>query len=97
MDPAIDLKELPEVFLLTHNHYDHLSTRTIQRFPYKSKVLAPLKLGKYFNKNGFRDVSEMDWYDQIKVNDLKIIFLPQFIGRKEVCGIQIKHMGKFSN
>ena len=35
VDPAINLKEIPEVnlFLLTHNHYDHLSTRTIQRFP----------------------------------------------------------------
>jgi len=79
VDPAIDLKELPEVnlFLLTHNHYDHLSTRTIQRFPYKkSKVLAPLKLGKYFTKNGFSNVSEMDWYDQIKVNDLKITMVP---------------------
>ena len=37
VDPALELNELPEVdlFLLTHNHYDHLSTRTIQRFPYK--------------------------------------------------------------
>ncbi len=79
VDAAIDLKEIPEVnlFLLTHNHYDHLSTRTIQRFPYKkTKVLVPLKLGKYFTKNGFRDVHEMDWYDEIKVNDLKITFLP---------------------
>ena len=79
VDPAVNLKELPEVnlFLLTHNHYDHLSTRTIQRFPYKkSKVLAPLKLGKYFTKNGFGDVNEMDWYDEIKVKDLKITFLP---------------------
>ena len=79
VDPAINLKEIPEVnlFLLTHNHYDHLSTRTIQRFPYKkSKVLAPLKLGKYFTRNGFSDVKEMDWYDEIKVNDLKITFLP---------------------
>ena len=79
VDPAISLKELPEVnlFLLTHNHYDHLSTRTIQRFPYKkSKVLAPLKLGKYFSKNGFKDVNEMDWYDEIIFNDLKITFLP---------------------
>ena len=44
VDPALELNELPEVdlFLLTHNHYDHLSTRTIQRFPYKkAKVLAP--------------------------------------------------------
>ena len=66
--PAINLKELPNInlFLLTHNHYDHLSTRTIQRFPYKkAKVLAPLKLGKYFTNNGFSDVSEMDWYDEI--------------------------------
>ena len=79
VDPAINLKEIPEVnlFLLTHNHYDHLSTRTIQRFPYKkAKVLAPLKLGKYFTRNGFSNVNEMDWYDEIKVNDLKITFVP---------------------
>ena len=80
VDPAINLKEIPEVnlFLLTHNHYDHLSTRTIQRFPYKkAKVLAPLKLGKYFTRNGFSDVNEMDWYDEIKVNDdLKVTLLP---------------------
>ena len=77
--PAINLKEMPEVnlFLLTHNHYDHLSTRTIQRFPYKkAKVLTPLKLGKYFTRNGFKNVSEMDWYDEIKINDLKITFVP---------------------
>jgi L-ascorbate metabolism protein UlaG (beta-lactamase superfamily) len=79
VDPAINLKDMPEVnlFLLTHNHYDHLSTRTIKRFPYKkAKVLAPLKLGKYFTSNSFADVSEMDWYDEIKVNDIKITFLP---------------------
>ena len=79
VDPAISLKEIPQVdlFLLTHNHYDHLSTRTIQRFPYKkSQVLTPLKLGKYFTRNGFSNVKEMDWYDKIKVNDLKITLLP---------------------
>ena len=80
VDPALELNELPEVdlFLLTHNHYDHLSTRTIQRFPYKkAKVLAPLKLGKYFTRNGYRDVNEMDWYDKISINEkLNITFLP---------------------
>ena len=79
VDPAINLNELPKIdlFLLTHNHYDHLSTRTIQRFPYKkAKILAPLKLGKYFTRNGFSDVNEMDWYEEIKFNDLKITFLP---------------------
>ena len=79
VDPAIKLNELPNIdlFLLTHNHYDHLSTRTIQRFPYKNaKVATALNLGKYFTKNGFKDVSELDWYDHIMVNDIKITFLP---------------------
>ncbi len=79
-EPALKLNEIPktDIFLLTHNHYDHLDMMTIRRFPFKnSKVLLPLKLGKYFNKNGFRDVNEMDWYDKIIVNkNLKITFLP---------------------
>ncbi|MBD1134712.1 MBL fold metallo-hydrolase, partial [Pelagibacterales bacterium SAG-MED48] len=42
-----------------------------------SKVLVPLNLGKYFTKNRFKDVNEMDWYDEIKINtDLKVTLLP---------------------
>ena len=79
VEPAIDLKEIPEVnlFLLTHNHYDHLDYRTIKKFPYKgADVLTPLKLGRYFTKNKFKKVKEMDWYDQTIINDLKITFVP---------------------
>ena len=49
---------------------------TIRGFPYKdTKVLLPLKLGKYFQR--YKDVNEMDWYDEIKINDdLKITLLP---------------------
>ena len=79
-EPALTLNEIPktDLFLLTHNHYDHQDMRTIKRFPFKdSKVLLPLKLGKYFTRNGYRDVNEMDWYDEIKINDdLKVTFLP---------------------
>ncbi len=79
-DPALDLNEIPNIdlFLLTHNHYDHLDTRTVKRFPFKkAKVMLPLRLGKYFTRNGYRDVNEMDWYDSLKVNDkIKITFLP---------------------
>ena len=78
--PALNLDEIPktDLFLLTHNHYDHQDMNTIRRFPYKdSKVLVPLKLGKYFTKNRFKDVNEMDWYDEIKINkDLKVTLLP---------------------
>ena len=80
VDPAIKLNELPKIdlFLLTHNHYDHLDYSTIRNFPYKkSKVIIPLKLSKYFTRNGFKDVNELDWYEEIKVNDdLKVTLLP---------------------
>ena len=78
--PALNLNEIPktDLFLLTHNHYDHQDMRTIRRYPFKnSKVLVPLNLGKYFKKNKFKDVNEMDWYDEIQINDdLKVTLLP---------------------
>ena len=77
-EPALKLNEIPktDVFLLTHNHYDHQDMSTIRKFPYKdAKVLLPLKLSKYFKR--YKDVNEMDWYDEIKINDdLKITLLP---------------------
>ena len=77
-EPALKLDEIPktDVFLLTHNHYDHQDMSTIRKFPYKdAKVLLPLKLGKYFKR--YKDVNEMDWYDEIKIkDDLKITLLP---------------------
>ena len=76
--PAIKLNEIPQVdlFLLTHNHYDHQDMSTIRNFPFKkAKVILPLKLGKYF-KN-YKDVNELDWYQEIQVNeDIKVTFLP---------------------
>ena len=79
-EPALKLNEIPQtdIFLLTHNHYDHQDMMTIRRFPFKnSKVLLPLKLGKYFTRNGYSNVNEMDWYDKIEINkNLKITFLP---------------------
>ena len=78
VEPAIKLDEIPKInlFLLTHNHYDHQDMSTIRNFPYKkAKVIVPLKLSKYFKR--FSDVNELDWYEEIKVNnDLKITLLP---------------------
>ena len=78
VDPAINLSEVPktDVFLLTHNHYDHLDVNAVRNFPHKNvKVITPLKLSKYFNR--YKDVNELDWYEKIKVNDdLHITLLP---------------------
>ncbi len=78
VDPAIQLKEIPktDLLLLTHNHYDHLDASAIRNYPHKNtKVLLPLNLSKYFKR--FRDVNELDWYEEIQVNkDIKVSLLP---------------------
>jgi N-acyl-phosphatidylethanolamine-hydrolysing phospholipase D len=78
VEPAIKLSEVPktDLLLLTHNHYDHLDASAIRNFPHKNaKVLLPLNLSKYFKK--FKDVNELDWYDEIQVNkDIKVTLLP---------------------
>jgi len=78
VEPAVNLDEIPpiDLFLLTHNHYDHQDMSTIRNFPFKkAKVLVPLKLGKYF-KN-YKDVNELDWYEKIKVSDeINVTLLP---------------------
>ena len=80
VDPAISLDNIPKVNLLlqTHNHYDHLDIRTLKKFPYKdTNVILPLKMKKYFSSNGFKNVKELNWYQQINLsNDLKVTLVP---------------------
>ena len=78
VEPAINIKEVPktDIFLLTHNHYDHLDVNAVRNFPHKdAKVITPLKLSKYFNR--YKDVNELDWYEKIIINEeLQITLLP---------------------
>jgi N-acyl-phosphatidylethanolamine-hydrolysing phospholipase D len=77
VDPAIKLEDVPktDLILISHSHYDHLDASAIRNFPHKdAKVLLPLKLSKYFKR--YKDVNELDWYDEIQVNkDVKVTLL----------------------
>ena len=44
VDPALNLDEIPKIdlFLLTHNHYDHQDMGTIRKFPYKNAEIVLL-------------------------------------------------------
>ena len=49
----------------------------------RCKSLLPLKLGKYFKR--YKDVNEMDWYDEIKVNkNLKLRFFLRSTGQRSL-------------
>ena len=60
--------EIPKInlFLLTHNHYDHMSIRTIKNFPYKTLKSLPLKLGKFLQGMAIKKILLKKWIGSIK-------------------------------
>ena len=67
--PGLKIEDLPpiDVVVISHAHYDHLDTRTLDMLPGRENITAivPLGLGSYFTKRGFGTVHEVDWYDDI--------------------------------
>ncbi|WP_217641266.1 MBL fold metallo-hydrolase [Desulfobacula phenolica] len=80
LPPGISLDNLPpiDIILVSHNHYDHLDDVTIRKLQDKDKiqVVVPLGLKSFFKERGYTHVSELDWYDEIKINDIKFSSLP---------------------
>ena len=78
--PGINIEDLPpiDVILISHSHYDHLDLPSLERLPNKdtTTVIVPLKLGRYARDSGFKNVIELDWYDEASVDTLKITALP---------------------
>ncbi len=70
--PGIRFEDLPtvDIILLTHNHYDHLDIETLKKLSaeYNPKIFCPLGVGKYLEKKGIGNISEMDWWDEIGID-----------------------------
>ncbi|WP_169543723.1 MBL fold metallo-hydrolase [Sneathiella aquimaris] len=77
---GINLKDLPSIdyLLLSHNHYDHLDSKTIHQMKERRDmtIVTPLKLGSYFKRRGFKKVVEMDWWDSLNANGVAVHALP---------------------
>ncbi len=78
--PGLRADRLPpiDLVLLSHNHYDHLdrpSLRTISARHWPTLVTA-LGVGRYVDRRAFRQVHELDWYQQVTVGDLEITGMP---------------------
>jgi N-acyl-phosphatidylethanolamine-hydrolysing phospholipase D len=69
--PGVDFDALPpiDVVLQSHNHYDHLDSRTVRRiarrFP-DARWFAPLGLSPTLRRWGVRDVVERDWWQTVE-------------------------------
>lgn len=77
---GIAIRDLPpiDVLAVSHNHYDHLDERALAQLPGKETmtVVVPLNLGDFFRERGFPNVVDMDWHDQLTLNDLTVTALP---------------------
>lgn len=86
--PGIRFEDLPkiDIVLLTHNHYDHLDIGTMKRLSadYRPIIYCPLGVGKYLERKGIGNISEMDWWDEINIDSaLTLVCTPaqHFSGR----------------
>ena len=80
--PGITAEALKEVapnlsVMITHNHYDHLDASSIEDLPENTKMYVPMGLREYVQDMNKRDVTEMDWWQEIHCgNDITLVCLP---------------------
>ena len=78
VSPGLMPEQLPpiDLLLITHNHYDHLDTRSIAALPRAATVVVPTGLGRWFLSYGFARVVELGWWEQTRVQDVSITLVP---------------------
>lgn len=80
LSPGIPLDQLPPIdfIIVSHNHYDHLDDKTIQKLQNKDKiqVLVPLGIKPFFTERGYTRVTELNWHNDITINNIKFISVP---------------------
>jgi len=83
LKPGIDINDLPKIdfILISHNHNDHMNFKSLLKLKkYNSNILIPVGKKRWFDKNGFKNVIENEWWqtNEFNVNgyDTKFTFLP---------------------
>ena len=76
--PGVAWKDLPEIdaVAVSHNHYDHQDAATFKRLPRTTPILVGLGGARWFQKRGFSDVTELDWWQSAKRAGVRFTFVP---------------------
>jgi L-ascorbate metabolism protein UlaG (beta-lactamase superfamily) len=75
---GVDWTALPRIdaVVISHNHYDHLDAPTIRRLPRNTPMLVPANLARWFERRGFLDVTELDWWECREIGGVRFDFVP---------------------
>jgi L-ascorbate metabolism protein UlaG (beta-lactamase superfamily) len=85
--PGIAFEDLPRIdfVLISHDHYDHLDERTVQRLAqaHDPRFVVPLGIKAWLADREITNVVELDWGESTTVNGLTIVCTPaqHFSGR----------------
>jgi N-acyl-phosphatidylethanolamine-hydrolysing phospholipase D len=80
--PAMTADEVNEVapklnILVSHNHYDHLDTESMEDLSETARVFVPMGLKDAVEDMYKKDVTEMDWWQTADLGDgIEIVALP---------------------
>lgn len=76
--PGMEIADLPKIdmVLISHNHYDHLHYGSIRKLRGNPVYYVPHGLSRSFQRKGFRQVQEFDWWDSITYKGLRLTFIP---------------------
>lgn len=74
--PGLGRLPLLDLLLISHNHYDHLDAPTLRPLARDTPVVAPGGLGQWFRYRGFTAVTELDWWESVRVGPLEVTFVP---------------------
>ena len=74
--PGLDQLPPLDLLLISHNHYDHLDAPTVRTLDRATPVVGPSGLGRWFRCRGFTAVTELDWWESVRVGALEVTFVP---------------------
>jgi N-acyl-phosphatidylethanolamine-hydrolysing phospholipase D len=88
VDPGVSLDRLPPIDLVlqSHDHYDHLDTRTVRRLARghpRAMWYAPIGVERILRRNGISEITTLDWWAASEGEDYTVTCAPaqHFSGR----------------
>ena len=94
--PGVPLMDMPEadVVLISHSHYDHLHMGSLRRLPGQKHLLVPAGLKSKLALRGFRDSTELHWWENEVHRRVKFTFVPaQHWTRRNPWDKNLSHWG----
>lgn len=80
--PGMTLDQLPhiDIVLISHNHYDHLDTASVNALARQSGgpplFLVPMGIKAWLHDKGIDNARELDWWDATQAEGLNVYFVP---------------------